>query len=50
MKVGQKSTDTSFFGYKTHITMTPEQIITAAVVTTGEKPDGKQSKDLVEKR
>lgn len=28
-KVGHKTADTSFFGYKTHIAMTPERIITA---------------------
>lgn len=48
-KVGHKTADTSFFGYKTHIAMTPERIITAAVVTTGEKHDGKQLKRLIEK-
>ncbi|QVK17498.1 IS1182 family transposase [Mycoplasmatota bacterium] len=48
-KVGHKSADTSFFGYKTHIAMVPERIITSAVVTTGDQPDGKQAKKLVEK-
>jgi len=48
-KVGHKSYDTSFFGYKTHIAMTEERIITAATVTSGEKHDGKQLKDLVGK-
>jgi len=48
-KVGHKTADTSFFGYKTHIAMTEERIITAAIVTSGEKHDGKQLKDLVEK-
>ena len=48
-KVGHKSADTSFFGYKTHIAMTEERIITAAVVTSGEKHDGKQLPSLVEK-
>ena len=48
-KVGHKTADTSFFGYKTHIAMTPERIITAAVITSGEKHDGKQLKKLVEK-
>ncbi len=28
-KVGHKTADTSFFGYKTHIAMTPERIIIA---------------------
>ena len=27
----------SFFGYKTHIAMTEERIITAATITSGEK-------------
>jgi hypothetical protein len=48
-KVGHKTADTSFFGYKTHIAMTEERIITAAVVTSGEKHDGKQLKTLIEK-
>ena len=48
-KVGHKTADTSFFGYKTHIAMTPERIITAAIITTGEKHDGKQLQKLVEK-
>lgn len=47
-KIGHKTADTSFFGYKTHIAMT-ERIITAAVVTFGEKHDGKQLKYLVAK-
>ncbi len=48
-KVGHKSADSSFFGYKTHIAMTEERLITAAVVTTGEKTDGKQLQTLIEK-
>lgn len=48
-KVGHKTSDTSFFGYKTHIAMTEERIITAATVTSGEKHDGKQLQALVEK-
>lgn len=48
-KVGHKTYDTSFFGYKTHIAMTEERIITAATVTSGEKHDGKQLQELVEK-
>jgi transposase len=48
-RVGHKTADTSFFGYKTHIAMTEERIITAAVVTSGEKHDGKQLKELVSK-
>ena len=32
--VGHKSEDSSFFGYKTHIAMSDERIITAATVTS----------------
>lgn len=48
-RVGHKSADSLFFGYKTHIAMTEERIITAAIVTTGEKNDGKQLQTLIEK-
>ena len=48
-RIGHKTADTSFFGYKTHIAMTPERIITAATITSGEKHDGKQLQTLVEK-
>ena len=48
-KIGHKTSDTSFFGYKTHIAMTEERIITAAIITSGEKSDGKQLKTLIEK-
>ena len=48
-KIGHKTADTSFFGYKTHIAMTPERIITAATVTSGEKHDGKELQSLVDK-
>lgn len=48
-RIGHKTADTSFFGYKTHIAMTPERIITAANITTGEKHDGKELQTLIEK-
>jgi len=48
-KIGHKTADSSFFGYKTHLAMSEERIITAAVITTGEKNDGKYLKDLIEK-
>ncbi|MFC7372285.1 transposase, partial [Fictibacillus iocasae] len=48
-KVGHKSADSSFFGYKTHLAMTEERIITAATITTGEKSDGKELQTLIEK-
>lgn len=47
-RTGHKSTDSSFFGYKTHLAMTEERIITAAVVTSGEKGDGPELPRLVE--
>ncbi|WP_106811397.1 IS1182 family transposase [Prevotella merdae] len=47
-RVGHKTEDTSFFGYKTHIAMSDERIITAATVTSGEKGDGPQLEELVE--
>jgi len=48
-KLGHKTADSSFFGYKTHIAMSEERIITAATITTGEKNDGKQLETLIEK-
>ncbi len=48
-KVGHKTADSDFYGYKTHISITPERIITAAIVTTGEKHDGKQLQELIKK-
>ncbi len=45
---GYKSADYSFLGYKTHIAMSDERIITAAVVTSGEKSDTNYLKELVE--
>jgi IS5 family transposase len=48
-RLGHKSADSAFFGYKTHLAMSEERIITAAVITTGEKNDGKQLQELIEK-
>ena len=48
-RVGHKSADTEFFGFKTHLAVTEERIITAAVITSGDKHDGKQLSSLVEK-
>lgn len=48
-KIGHKSADTSFFGYKTNIAIDEEtRLITAATVMTGEKHDGKELPALVE--
>lgn len=46
-KIGYKSADSPFFGYKTHLAMTEERIITAAVVTSGEKGDGPELPKLI---
>lgn len=46
-KTGHKSAESSFFGYKTHIAMTEERIITAATVTSGEKGDGPELPKLL---
>ncbi len=48
-RVGHKSTEDAFYGYKTHIAMTPERIIVAATVTSGEKGDGPELGTLVQK-
>ncbi|MED3086439.1 IS1182 family transposase [Bacillus toyonensis] len=48
-KIGHKTADSSFFGYKTHLAMSEERIITAATITSGEKNDGKQLETLIEK-
>src|SRR5690554_4657397 len=47
-RIGHKTLNTSFFGYKTHIAMSPERIITAAVVSTGEKADNAYTQELIE--
>jgi transposase/IS5 family transposase len=47
-RIGHKSKEDSFFGYKTHIGMTEERIITAAVITSGEKGDGPQLPTLID--
>ena len=48
-RVGHKTADTNFFGHKTHMAMTDERIVAAAVVTSGEKSDGEQLPVLIEK-
>lgn len=47
-RVGHKSEDSSFFGYKTHMAMSDERIITAATVTSGDRGDGPQLPELIE--
>jgi transposase len=47
-RFGWKSSSKSFFGYKEHIAMTEEEIITALEVTPGSTDDGKQLPVLLE--
>lgn len=47
-KIGRKENNKWFVGYKTHIGMTEDSIITAVRVTTREKVDGKSLGELVE--
>lgn len=47
--LGHKASDSSFFGYKTHIVMNDESIITVEIVTKGEKIDGKYLQSLIQK-
>ncbi|MBN2285566.1 MAG: IS1182 family transposase [Tissierellales bacterium] len=46
--VGHKSIDCSFFGYKSHLAMTDERLISAIEVTTGRNSDSKEMPSLVE--
>ncbi|MCG1023120.1 IS1182 family transposase [Sutcliffiella horikoshii] len=48
-RTGHKTADSSFFGFKTHIALSEERIITAAVISTGEKNDGKYLPELMKK-
>lgn len=48
-KLGYKSASQSFLGYKTHLAMTEDRIVTAATITTGEKGDGPELETLYQK-
>jgi transposase len=48
-RFGHKNVNDTFFGYKNHIGMSEEGIITAVEVTSGEVPDGKIMQTLAEK-
>lgn len=48
-RTGHKSADDRFFGYKNHIAMTEERIITGIEITDGSADDGKQLASLVQK-
>jgi len=47
--IGHKNKDSSFFGYKSHIAITDERMISAIEVTTGQSHDTKELTKLVEK-
>ncbi len=47
-RVGHKSEEKSFYGYKTHIAMNEDRFITAAIVTSGEKGESGYLPDLIE--
>jgi len=46
-RTGHKSADDRFFGYKNHIAMTEERIISGIKITDGSADDGKQLPDLI---
>jgi len=48
-RIGHKSADTKFFGFKTHYSMTEEGIIASYIVTSGNCSDGPQLTVLIEK-
>lgn len=48
-KQGYKSETNEFFGYKNHVAMTRERIVTALEITSGEAPDRKYLPELVKK-
>lgn len=48
-RFGHKSPTSIFFGYKSHLAITEERIITGIEVTHGGEPDGKQFPSLLEK-
>ena len=47
-KIGHKPSESLFFGYKTHLEMTEERIITDAIVTSVEKGDVPELSKLLE--
>jgi len=47
--IGHKSIDSSYFGYKSHLAMTDERMISAIEVTTGRSHDTNELTKLIEK-
>jgi transposase len=48
-RFGHKKVSSTFFGFKNHLAMTEERIVTGIEVTNGGEPDGKQLAALLEK-
>ena len=48
-RFGHKTATSTFFGFKSHLAMTEERMITGIEVTHGGEPDGKQLPALLEK-
>lgn len=48
-RLWHKTSTTTFFGYKTHIAMSEDRVITGIEVTDGSRPDGTQLPALIEK-
>ena len=48
-RTGHKAKDSEFFGYKGHLAITPERIVVAATMTSGEKSDGTELHGIVTK-
>jgi transposase len=48
-RTGHKSEDDEFFGYKTHMAINQERLVTAAVVTSGEASDGDYMQELIDR-
>lgn len=48
-RFGHKTASSTFYGYKNHLVMTEERLITGISVTDGAAPDGKELPKLIEK-
>jgi len=48
-RTGHKSEVDEFFGYKTHMAINQERLVTAAVVTSGEASDGEYMQELIDR-
>lgn len=48
-RVGHKTADSAFFGYKGHLAVVPERLVVAATMTSGERGDGPELPMLIGK-